>query len=274
MRFLRGNSGSGSSSSNAVEPGGVPRFARDALSRARIGGATFRKTGICGESAAAWAITVPGKSAIGLWQELRDRLEPGWWPIVVGGESDEARLAEGAADIETAASRTLELSAGLDVTALFKRWHHENEPEEDEGERWDVVGTWPAATPRPSSFTLPFDILSGKPRQTVVAIVPSNDGAEVPATLGWGGWNACPRPEEHVAVLRRWADIYGAELVGISGDVIEMRVLRPPKTREAAMVLATEQYDYCSDIVTQGTQSISALAADLLDDPTWYFWWD
>jgi hypothetical protein len=209
-----------------------------------------------------------------LWQELRTGLESDWWPIVVGGEEDEARLVEAQTYSQTSPSRILEMAADLDVAALFRRWHQENAPDNDEADEWDVVGTWPDQTPRPSSYTLPYDISSGKPRSTVVAIVAVQEGSEIPAALGWGGWNACPKPEEHVAVLRRWADKYGAELVGVSGDVLEMRVLRPPKTRETAMALATEQYDYCADIVTQGVGSISALAADVLDDATWFFWWD
>ena len=60
----------------------------------------------------------------------------------------------------------------------------------------------------------------------------------------------------------------------ISSDVIEMRVERPPSTREAAFAVAEEQFAYCSDIVLQGTGSISALAATLMNGTAWYFWWD
>ncbi|WP_414650247.1 DUF4253 domain-containing protein, partial [Duganella sp.] len=34
------------------------------------------------------------------------------------------------------------------------------------------------------------------------------------------------------------------------------------------------QYLYCADIVDQGTESIEALAATLLNARVWYFWWD
>jgi hypothetical protein len=38
--------------------------------------------------------------------------------------------------------------------------------------------------------------------------------------------------------------------------------------------LAQAQYVYCPDIVDQGVESIEALAATLLGDPRWFFWWD
>ena len=57
-------------------------------------------------------------------------------------------------------------------------------------------------------------------------------------------------------------------------SVIEMAVTRPPQTREEAITLATEQYFYCSDIVDQGTETIDRLAAEILAQPRWFFWWD
>jgi hypothetical protein len=53
-----------------------------------------------------------------------------------------------------------------------------------------------------------------------------------------------------------------------------IRVNRRPETRGAALDLAREQYLYCSDIVDQGVQTFSALAAVLMQSDWWYFWWD
>jgi hypothetical protein len=92
--------------------------------------------------------------------------------------------------------------------------------------------------------------------------------------LNWGGWNECPALEEHTVALRSWGDAYGARPVCLITDVLEMAVARPPSTRQAAMELAAAQFAYCSDIVQQGTETISALAANLIDAPFWYFWWD
>jgi hypothetical protein len=78
----------------------------------------------------------------------------------------------------------------------------------------------------------------------------------------------------HVAFLKRWHEAWGAEVVGIAGDVVEMEVARPPKDRAAALALAREQFLYCADIVHQGVGSLEALGAILLGGKVWYFWWD
>ena len=67
---------------------------------------------------------------------------------------------------------------------------------------------------------------------------------------------------------------FGAELVGLSTDRMDLRVTRPPQSRAEALDLAREQYVYCSDIVDQGVGTFSALAAVLLGNPLWSFWWD
>ncbi len=95
------------------------------------------------------------------------------------------------------------------------------------------------------------------------------------AILGWGDWNACPRPEEHVAILRHWRSRYGARLHAISTDTLELVVSDPPTTFANALVLAREQYAYASDIVDQGEHSsVGVLAAALVGSPHWHFWWD
>ena len=97
---------------------------------------------------------------------------------------------------------------------------------------------------------------------------------QVPAYLGFGGWNDCPGPELQVAVLREWGIEYRARPVCITGDVLECAVLHAPQTESAAMKLAAEQWIFCEDIVSQGTQSIRKLAMDIWQAPTWFFWWD
>lgn len=85
--------------------------------------------------------------------------------------------------------------------------------------------------------------------------------------MKYGGWNACPPPEVHVAVWRQ-------ELVSAQRGTLEFSVVDQPADREAAVKLAMEQYRYCIDIVDQGVTSVSALAAILMEAPYWYFWWD
>jgi hypothetical protein len=137
------------------------------------------------------------------------------------------------------------------------------------------MGEWPTS-PNPSpGLSVAYDILKGKPLAKVyIGIAPTDDWTTVPAYLRWGGWNDCPAAEYHVAAMRSWRDHYGAELVGMSFDTINLRVASKPKTREEALTLAHEQYVYCADIIDQGVETYSALAADLIANDWWYFWWD
>lgn len=119
------------------------------------------------------------------------------------------------------------------------------------------------------------NVSSNKPCETVrIALVPTDDWTTIPAHLRWGGWNECPPAEYHVAALRFWRDRYGAELVGMSFDTMNLRVARRPTTREEALALARVHHAYCPDVIDQGVETYSALAASLMIDDWWYFWWD
>jgi hypothetical protein len=148
------------------------------------------------------------------------------------------------------------------------------EDEEDE-EREPPLGEWPASTSDSPGLSVAYDILTHQPLPKVhIVLVPTDDPTTVPAHLHWGGWNECPAPEYHVAALRHWREHYGAELVGLDRDVLNLRVARKPAARGEAVELARVQYAYCNDIVDQGTYSLSALAAELMAHNWWFFWWD
>jgi hypothetical protein len=138
-----------------------------------------------------------------------------------------------------------------------------------------ALGEWPTGPMGAPQLSVAAETLSGSPLSKVqLVILPTDDWTTIPAYLKWGNWNGCPAPEYHVAALRSWRDRFGAELIGLSHDVMNIRVKRRPETRDAALDLAREQYVYCSDIVDQGVETLSALAAVLMQSDWWYFWWD
>jgi hypothetical protein len=137
------------------------------------------------------------------------------------------------------------------------------------------IGEWPTEPMGAPKLSVATETLSGAPLEKVqILILPTDESSTIPAYLHWGHWNGCPAPEYHIAALRSWRERFGAELVGLSHDVMNLRVQSKPPTREAAIELAREQYVYCSDIVDQGVQTLSALAAVLMESDWWYFWWD
>jgi len=52
---------------------------------------------------------------------------------------------------------------------------------------------------------------------------------------------------------------------------LNVRVARRPATPEEALELARLQYEYCHDIVDQGVDTLSALAASLMAHDWWFF---
>ena len=137
------------------------------------------------------------------------------------------------------------------------------------------IGVWNDGIEPDDEYTIPFNINNGEPIDKVaIALIPTTIGWEVFAFIKFGNWNACPAPAEHISIAKKWYQQYGAEVVGISNDVVEMSVKKPPLDRDTAFALAQEQYIYCEDIVSQGTGTLMKLASDLLDSAVWYFWWD
>jgi hypothetical protein len=105
-------------------------------------------------------------------------------------------------------------------------------------------------------------------------VVPTSQSWQIPAFLLYGGWNECPSAYEHCAVLLYWQKKYGAEIFNVTDDIIECYVKAPPTNLDESLELAWEQTHYCGDIVSQGTETIEALALTLQNSSEWYFWWD
>jgi hypothetical protein len=206
-------------------------------------------------------IETTGDEALAKWRELKSAGQGS--PVILGGDYARVSFDD---PFEPSAEDILRAAAGVRFPGDLARRKAANGP---------PVGEWPAAPSPPSPLYIVSDFLTGKPLAKVtIALAPTDDWTTIPAYLCWGGWNACPAPEYHVAAMRAWRDRYGAELVGVSVDTIYSRVASRPKTRKEALALARDQYIYCTDLIDQGGGTYSALAADLMANDWWRFWWD
>jgi hypothetical protein len=256
------------------------------------------------EGKPVYQLRVPGASAIKDWERLRKRVdETGYWPVVTrfDGPWEASDVLSGAAAAAAAAAawvKGLKRRTGktydkrLGVTGMLLAaaddldvdgWVAEHRlPEMSDLERRaaEQVGTMPPPPRRRKEKAIFRSVRNpgfgdGFLDEVPIVLWPTRRGEEVPALMRYGGWNACPMPHEHVAVMRRWAERYEAEVLAIAGDVVEFRVGRPPKTDAAAVRLLREQYAYCSEVtVSADAGAMRRLAGPLKAARVWSFWWD
>jgi hypothetical protein len=223
---------------------------------------------------AVHGLMTDGASAVELWRRLRLAAgEIGHWPIILGGDADldqhhesfrmmsEESGCGSAMDIVTAGTK-------VDVPG----WLTDRASEDA---RARARGQWPEGDLALHHFTLAVDPEHGAPLSRVyVGLLPTVISWQAPAYLRFGGWNDCPAPEYHVAMAKYWRHAYGAEIVGLGGEVLELAVARPPQDRSAALRLAREQFVYCPETIRHGTGSLETRAAMLLGATAWSFWWE
>lgn len=242
-----------------------------------------------------YVLSSHGSGAIQLWSKLRELAsETGHWPVLLGdNEGLDALRAQADSSYFGTTKEIIDRGLEIDGEQWFDQKHEElidellefggqlysASAEESIGDREEFRGLprgpWPRESSPNHGFELPIDVLTREPKPKVyVALAPTTTCWHVPAYFRFGAWNECPAPEEHAALMKFWQQYWGAEVVGIARDVVEMRVAQPPQNRVDALKLAKQQYLYCQDIVDQGTQTLESLAACLLNGTAWYFWWD
>jgi hypothetical protein len=263
---------------------------RKALRSARIPTSSLRLLFEVGDEL-AYCLTVPGAKAVATWGRLRRALpKTGHWPVLLGEPEECEEVVENwcfdCGDEPT--SELLSKALEVDCVGWLEDVCHDLQ--EDVGE-WTgdpnesllmsrdfkgfPSGDWPEDRPPVHTFAVPRDLLTDAPHPEVcIGLVPTREPWQAPVLLRFGGFNECPPPEIQGAFARRWHERYGAEVVSVTIDTVEMHVLRPPAGRAEALQLAREQYLFCQDIVDQGTETIEALAAGLLNGSAWFFWWD
>lgn len=114
---------------------------------------------------------------------------------------------------------------------------------------------------------------TNKSDECILAKIPVTNPWEVFAWLPFGGWNACPQPEEVLWIAKYWYEQYGVYPAVMTRDVLEFSA-HPIRDEKTAMAAALEHYAFCSDIVDQGVGTIGRLARSLTQSSVWYFWWD
>jgi hypothetical protein len=196
--------------------------------------------------------------------------------IVCGTEEDRGYIEEALQESQQSSNKSSKdiIKASTKINA--KKWLTEQlEALKNEIDLNQVSGEWAGESNSKPGFTLASDIMTGAPLVGLVgAKVKTDKNWKIPAHFNFGSWNNCPSAEVHCAIWKYWQEEYGAKIVGVSNDVIEAHISKPPITQEEAIDLAWQHYAYCNDVVDQGTETVAMLASVLMNHDCWYFWWD
>jgi hypothetical protein len=183
----------------------------------------------------------------------------------------------------------------LDAEALLESWWNSRLKPLTEGQDEDPAKIlirlpfsrrFPGLAPAETTPRDPRELqlaMAWSRRPARIGLAVADRPADVLARIGWlGAANTCDTPPI-AAVLRSWEDRFGARLLQIGFDRIRLLVGRPPRTADAALRLAAEQYVFCDECqhglsemgtAVPGLDTVPGLALCVLDVPAWTFWWD
>jgi Domain of unknown function (DUF4253) len=141
---------------------------------------------------------------------------------------------------------------------------------------------WPGLAPpaeeaentisRAASVATETDIsdLTGRTDQPYLGLVPAPDGATAITASGWLAPSG--EPAKDSAVIKSWQNRFGAQLISLGLDTLVLIVTRPPRSLEHARHVAAEHFAFCHDLTDM--LPFDQYAQQLIDNPTWGFWWD
>jgi hypothetical protein len=104
-----------------------------------------------------------------------------------------------------------------------------------------------------------------------VSILGGTDPYALLRVMGTNGWNYNISPDSIVVRLQRWDAAFGLDLQGVGFDWLEAEFRRLPPDM---MAFAKEIYEFCPDVVDQGTETVEALAKEMRRSNRLYLWWD
>jgi len=135
----------------------------------------------------------------------------------------------------------------------------------DSGKKLDIVKVQPRLL-KQGYFVFATDY-----RGTRVAALPTTDPFAAIEAMGTNGDNHGISNADIIKWMRELAEEHAYVLTGIGFDFLSGRFKAKPKN---ATELANRMYEFCSDIVDQGTVTVEALAAWLKKSGEFHFWWD
>jgi len=244
----------------------------------RVGGE--RRSGRPAEPA-LW-LTAPLEQAASTWLALRERLHgTGLVPLLLSDLPGQPGRPWASGELRPSG---LDPVAGPDVRAVLRDLWDAGvpSPDEDEADTVELLipysrsfpGLAPATTEQAGAAEFEAAVLAANgPLRIGLALAARPADALV--SIGWtGGANHEATAGSLAVVLRSWEERFGATLLHLGFDTMDLLVARPARSSAATFAVAAEHFAFCPDNVRQGAGSIRGYAEDLLGATRWSFWWD
>lgn len=104
-----------------------------------------------------------------------------------------------------------------------------------------------------------------------LAVIKSDDRFEILRVMQTGGVNYDVFPKDVQERLREWDERFGIDILGAGFDWAQAEFVNKPDDMDA---FAAEVYEFCPDVVEQGSGSVEALAKEMSDTNSVFLWWD
>lgn len=140
--------------------------------------------------------------------------------------------------------------------------------------------SFPDLSVSPATIAAATALLGGPGPRTPITMVDAARPADTIAALGWAGFCNYQPNQDHVsicAVLRRWEERWGAVVVRVDRDRLQLSVGHPPVTDDECRRAAAEHFAFCPD--QQDPQNgdfytLTRYAGMIRGARSWGFWWD
>ncbi|MDT7729169.1 MAG: hypothetical protein QOI21_5745 [Actinomycetota bacterium] len=107
-----------------------------------------------------------------------------------------------------------------------------------------------------------------------LGLVQTERPADIPAILGWTGMiKSTDRVAELSAVLRSWEERFGATLIVLGFDALELSVSAPPRNQARALAVAAEHRAFSLPTFAGQPGNIREFASGLVHTRHWKFSW-
>ncbi|MEU8638424.1 DUF4253 domain-containing protein [Amycolatopsis sp. NPDC048633] len=107
-----------------------------------------------------------------------------------------------------------------------------------------------------------------------LGLVQTERPADIPALLGWTGMIKCTdQVAELSAVLRSWEDRFGATLVTLGFDTLELSVSAPPRNQARALTVGAEHRAFSLPTFAAQPGNLREYASGLVQSRLWKFSW-